>query len=213
MGGDILDIVSLSEGRAFFFVGDAMGHGVRAALVMCIVKTALHAAVQSDPCPGAVLTSINRVLARFCSDSFVTAACCLWDPARLQARLSVAGHPGPLCFRAGTENVVQQSGSGLPLGIAEDTEYAAVPLALGAGDTLVFFTDGIVEAFDPSGAQYGTERLEAQVLRNGGASAQELCASIQRDQERHCKDRIREDDLTLLVVKATGNALKATKDI
>jgi serine phosphatase RsbU (regulator of sigma subunit) len=204
VGGDILDIIPLSEGRVVFFVGDAMGHGVRAALVMSIVKTALHSALQSDPHPAAVLTSINRVLGRFFSDSFVTAACCLLDPGRLQGELSVAGHAGPLWFRAGTEDVVQQGDSELPLGIAGDTEYNAVPFALGDGDTLVFFSDGIVEAFDPSGAQYGAERLKAQVLRYGGTSAQELCASIQRDQKRHCKDHIRQDDLTLLVVKATG---------
>jgi serine phosphatase RsbU (regulator of sigma subunit) len=75
---------------------------------------------------------------------------------------------------------------------------------LDAGDTLVLSTDGIVEAFDASGAQYGAERLEALVLRHGRQSAQELCAGVREDLERHCKDCVRQDDLTLLVVKATA---------
>ncbi len=94
----------------------------------------------------------------------------------------------------------------MPLGIADGTTYEAAPLALSAGDMLVFSTDGIVEAFDPSGVPYGAERLQAHVLRHGKQSAQDLCASIRRDQERHCQGRVREDDLTLLVVKAAGTA-------
>ncbi len=100
VGGDILDILPLPDGRVLFFVGDAMGHGVRAALVMSIVKTALHSAVRSDPRPATVLASINRVLAQFFSDYFVTAACCLLGPGPLQGELSLAGHAGPLRYRA-----------------------------------------------------------------------------------------------------------------
>jgi serine phosphatase RsbU (regulator of sigma subunit) len=206
VGGDILDIVPLADGRLLFFVGDAMGHGVRAALVMSIVKTALYSALQFDPHPGAVLTHINRTLARFLSDHFVTAVCCLFDPHSRQGRFAVAGHAGPLWFQAATGNVVQQGSPSLPLGIADGTQYAAAALELEAGDALVFSTDGIVEAFDPQGVQYGAARFQANVLRHGRQSAQELCAGIQRDQAMHCKDCVREDDLTLLVVKAVATA-------
>ena len=116
VGGDVLDIIPLPDGRMLFFVGDAMGHGVRAALVMSIVKTALHAAARSDPRPAAVLESINRVLAEFFSDYFVTAACCLLAPDHLKGELSLAGHAGPLWFRAKTDDVVQQGGSAAPVG-------------------------------------------------------------------------------------------------
>jgi serine phosphatase RsbU (regulator of sigma subunit) len=204
VGGDILDVVPLEDGHVLFFVGDAMGHGVRAAMVMSIVKTALHASLQFDPHPAAVLAHINRTLARFLSDHFVTAACCLLDPSTRRGRFAMAGHAGPLWFRAATGDVVQQDSPSLPLGIADGTQYAATAIELEAGDALVFSTDGIVEAFDPQGVQYGAERFQASVHRHGRQNAQELCAGIQRDQARHCRDCVREDDLTLLVVKAVA---------
>lgn len=210
VGGDILDIIPLPDGRLLFFVGDAMGHGVRAALVMSIVKTALHSAARSDPRPAAVLSSINGVLGGFLSDYFVTAACCLLDPGLLHGELSLAGHAGPLWFRAKTADIVQQGGSSLPLGIADDTAYETAPLALDAGDAIVFSTDGIVEALGPGGIPYGATQFQAHVLRHGTESAQELCTGIRRDQERHCQGYVRNDDLTLLVVKATGPAPVAT---
>ena len=204
VGGDILDVLSLPDGRMLLFVGDAMGHGVRAALVMSIVKTALHSAARSDPRPAAVLASVNEVLAEFFSDYFVTAACCLLESDHLRAELALAGHAGPLWFRAKTGDVVQQDGSSLPLGIEAGTLYDAAPLALSAGDALVFSTDGVVEAFDSRGSQYGAKRLEAHVRGHGSQNAQELCDSIRQDHDDHCGDCVREDDLTLLVVKATG---------
>jgi serine phosphatase RsbU (regulator of sigma subunit) len=206
VGGDILDIIPLADGRLLLFVGDAMGHGVRAALVMSIVKTALYSALQFDPHPGAVLTHINHTLAGFLSDHFVTAVCCLLEPGARRGRFAVAGHPGPLWFQAAKRDVVQQGTPALPLGIAGGTQYAAASLELEAGDALVFSTDGIVEAFDPQGVQYGAERFRANVRRHGRQSAQELCAGIQRDHAKHCKDCPREDDLTLLVVKAVATA-------
>ena len=159
VGGDVLDVVPLGDGRVLFFVGDAMGHGVKAALVMSIVKTALHSAIHSDPRPAAILESINQTLAQFLSDNFVTAVCCLLDPSSWEGELAVAGQAGPLWFRAATGEVVQQGAPSPPLGIAEGTHYGSLPLKLTPGDALVFATDGIVEAIDPSGVQYGNERL------------------------------------------------------
>ena len=112
----------------------------------------------------------------------------------------------PAVVPAATGEVLQQGSPSLPLGIADGTQYAAASLELEAGDALVFSTDGIIEAFDPQGVQYGVERLRASVLRHGRQNAQELCAGIQHDQAMHCKDCVREDDLTLLVVKAVATA-------
>lgn len=204
VGGDVLDIIPLGGDRVLFFVGDAMGHGVQAALVMSVVKAALQSAVESDPRPPSVLARVNKAIARLLSDHFVTAVCCLVDPGRARAEFALAGHACPLWFRAETEDVAQEGGSGLPLGIAEDTEYETTAIALAVGDTFVFSTDGIVEAFDPDGNQYGEQRLKSQVLRHGRSSAHALCAGVRHDLETHCRGRVREDDLTLLVVKFSG---------
>ena len=204
VGGDVLDIIPLGPGRAFFLVADAMGHGVQAALVMSVVKTAVHSAVQSDPCPASVLAGVNKVIARLFGDRFVTAACCLVDSSGPRAELGLAGHAAPLWFRAETQEIVQAGAASLPLGVVEETEYQTVPIALGTGDALVFSTDGIVEAFDPAGNQYGVERLKKQVVRHGASSAHELCANVRHDLGAHRNGLAGKDDLTLLVVKFAG---------
>ena len=96
VGGDMLDVIPLNNQKVLLFVGDATGHGVQAALVMCAVRMAVHAAVKSDPHPQAVLTRVNEVLMHLGVESFITAACCVVDSTGLHADLSLAGHAGPL---------------------------------------------------------------------------------------------------------------------
>ena len=201
VGGDALDIIPFGDGRVLFFVADAMGHGVQAALVMSVVKAALHSAAKVDPHPASVLAAVNEVIARLFSEHFVTAACCLVDSDGLRAELSLAGHMGPLRFQSETGSVVQESSAGLPLGIAEDSEYETSSIRLHSKDALLFCTDGIVEAFDPGGNQYGEERLKRQLSDHGGASPESVCTSVRRDLKAHCKEHPPSDDLTLLVVK------------
>jgi serine phosphatase RsbU (regulator of sigma subunit) len=201
VGGDLLDIIPLADGRTLFFVGDAMGHGVQAALVVSVVKTALHSAVQADPDPSSVLASINEVIAGLFSENFVTAVCCLVDSDGRRAEISLAGHMGPLWFQSETGSVVQNNDGGLPLGIAEDSEYEMFSISLHGKDALLFYTDGIVEAFDRRGNQYGEERLKRQLSDHGGSSPKSVCTSVRRDLKAHCKEHPRDDDLTLLAVK------------
>jgi sigma-B regulation protein RsbU (phosphoserine phosphatase) len=200
VGGDSLDIIPLGDGRALFFVADAMGHGVQAAMVMSVVKAALHSAAQADPHPARVLESVNDVVARLFSEHFVTAACCLVDSDGLSAEISLAGHAGPLWFRSEMGSVVQENDAGLPLGIAEGTEYETSSIALKSKDALLFYTDGIVEAFNRQGDPYGEKRLKKQLQDHGGSDPKSLCTSIRRDLKTHCGKHAQNDDLTLLAV-------------
>jgi len=209
VGGDMLDIIPLDCRKVLLFVGDAMGHGVRAALVMCAARMAVHAAVKADPCPETVLTKVNEVLVHLGVESFITAACCVVDSTGLYAELSLAGHAGPLWFRAETAQTVGQGGGSMPLGIEEDAEYATTRIVLQPGDALLLFTDGIVEAFNDHGRQYGEGRLKSQLIGSGTSSAEEICATIRRDFDAHCRSAARADDVTLLVVKVPESQARA----
>jgi serine phosphatase RsbU (regulator of sigma subunit) len=222
IGGDLLDIIPLGDarvlgndgavsgpdgvrdGRVLCFVGDAMGHGVPAALVMAVAKTALQTAVMSDPRPAAVLEHINMVISRLNIDQFVTAACCLIDPRTGRTELALAGHPWPLWLRQGLREMDPRVRTGLPLGVEADTRYEVTHLELQTNDTLLFYTDGLVDAFDPAGRQYGVERLREQVLRCTDCGVAELLTAISRDLARHCSDRARADDVALLAVRTAG---------
>jgi serine phosphatase RsbU (regulator of sigma subunit) len=152
---------------------------------------------------------VNEVLVRLCVESFVTAACCVVDSTGLHAELSLAGHAGPLWFRAETAETVGQGDGGLPLGVREDTTYATTRIVLQQGDVLVLFTDGIVEAFNDDGRQYGQGRLKNQLIGCGRSSAEEICATIRRDFDAHCRSATREDDVTLLVIKVPESQSRA----
>jgi serine phosphatase RsbU (regulator of sigma subunit) len=209
VGGDMLDIIPLNDREVLLFVGDAMGHGVHAALVMCAVTMAVRTAVRSDPRPETVLTQVNKVLVHLCVESLVTAACCVVDSTGLHAELSLAGHAGPLWLRAETAQTVEQAGGALPLGVGEDTEYATTRIVLQQGDALVLTTDGIVEAFNDERRQYGKARLKNQLIGCGRSSAEEICATIRRDFDAHCRSATREDDVTLLVIKVPESESRA----
>lgn len=205
VGGDMLDILPLDNRKVLLFVGDATGHGVHAALVMCAVRMAVHTAVKSDPRPEAVLTRVNEVLADLGVETFITAACCVVDSTGLHAELSLAGHAGPLWFRADSAQTVGQDGRGLPLGIEKNTKYATTRIVLQQGDALVLFTDGIVEAFNNEGRQYGEGRLKNQLIHCGKSSAEEICATLRRDLDAYCRSATKEDDVTLLVIKVRAS--------
>jgi len=203
VGGDILDIIPLANDQVVLFVADAMGHGVQAALVMSVLKAALSSAIESAPCPKNVLAEINRVMARLFDDRFATAACCLIDARSRHAELALAGHSAPLWYKARPKEIVQNDNPSLPLGVDKYAEYESTSINLECEDALIFFTDGIAEAFDTSDNQYGMDRLKSCVLRHGDSSAGQISAEMRLDLDAHSSDRIREDDLAILVVKCT----------
>ncbi len=203
VGGDMLAILPLGDHKVLFFLGDVMGHGVQAALVMGAVTTAVHAAVTTNPCPKSVLAKVNDVLVRLRLESFVTAVCCVIDSCEWYADLSIAGHAGPLWFRGENAHTVEQPGGSLPLGVRQETEYATKRIELQQEDVLLVFTDGITEAFDQEQRQYGVERLEEQLALCGKSCAEEICASICHDLTAHCGSVARADDVTLLAIKVS----------
>jgi hemerythrin-like domain-containing protein len=206
VGGDIMDIIQLDDRKVLLFLGDAMGHGVQAALVMCVAKTAMRSAVVSGGDPAAILAGVNQVICSLLSDHFITAACCLIDGKHSRAELSLAGHAGPLRYRAETGDVAAEGDAGLPLGITEDAEYHAVSMELDESDLLLFSTDGVIEAFSPNGDQYGFERLKNQLILLSGHHPRDLVQSIRHDLEVHCKGHTTSDDVSLLAVRTTAVA-------
>ena len=201
VGGDLLDVVSAGEDAVLFLVADVMGHGAQAALVVSLIKAALQPAVEADPQPEHVLDRLNRTLTDLLGFSFVTAACCLIDRGTHVARIALAGHQPPLRVGARSGEVTRPGTGDLPLGVDRGARYASSELTLEPGDTLLFFTDGIVEAMDGASQQYGTARLETQFRTHAPKHVRELLREIRADLDRHCAGRQLADDLTLLAVR------------
>lgn len=203
IGGDILDIVPLPGERVLVFVGDAMGHGVEAAMIMAATKTALLAAARSAANPADLLGQINEELYEMLQGCrFVTAACAYLDPTAGCASLALAGHANPFHIRAVTGEVTRPGDADIPLGVRAGRNFSVVSCSFKSGDTLIFFSDGIVEAKNATGQFYGDERFAELVQSHGRSGPTELLRTIEADVRGFCQQLSPGDDLTMLVVQS-----------
>ena len=206
IGGDVLHAAAIDGGRLVVLVGDAMGHGVPAALMMAAVAASFPGALVADD-PAETLRRLNHAIQRMLGGnfvSFVTAACAVIDPAAGWADVALAGHGRPLLRRAATGKVTEWGSAGFPLGVQIDPPYETHRAGLHPGDTLVFCTDGLVEAMDPQTEQFGTARLRKHLRRSGGGTAAELVEIILADVADHRGGREPDDDVTLLVANVAA---------
>jgi len=144
VGGDFYDALELPDGRLALCVGDVMGHGVPAAAAMAQVRASVRALVSVDPQPGAVLANLQRMFTQLRLAQLVTLVLAVADPVAGTVALVSAGHHAPLIVRRdGTAEWLTPPRRRL-LG-AEPDECRAAEWAFGPRDTLVLFTDGLVE--------------------------------------------------------------------
>jgi len=204
VGGDILDLIPLPEGKVIVFLGDVMGHGMEAAMLMAAVKMALHTALRETTDPALILEEVNRALCDLSGERFVTAACARLEPAARWAELALAGHVPPFHFEARSGQVSRHDVRGLPLGFERNEKYTNACCLFGAGDCLIFVTDGVTEARDPQREFYGDERLAELIGRHGQGSTRNLLGTIREDLKAYSQQAAWKDDVTALVVQVTG---------
>jgi sigma-B regulation protein RsbU (phosphoserine phosphatase) len=156
--------------------------------------------------PGELLAYLNeRIVGRLAdAPTFVTAFCGVYDPERRLLRHSSAGHHPPRLKRCSDGSLFSLPGMGLPpLGVLPRIEPAEAENELVAGDQVVFYTDGIVEAMDPGGEMFGLERLDG-VLENCGINAHALIETVLAELQSFTSGRELSDDVTMLVARVTG---------
>lgn len=198
VGGDLFDVIPLAGGRTFLFVADAMGHGVQAALVASTVKATLAAHLhEADDLPR-LMGRLDRSLETLFDDRFVTAAACVLDPVAGTLRYVIAGHPPILMV--GEEGVLALKAGGLPLGTALGLGYVAGEVLMPRSTRLLMFSDGLTEAEDPDGCQFGLESLTEHFVRARRLDPLGIVDSIRDALDTHRGPRTVTDDLTILAV-------------
>jgi serine phosphatase RsbU (regulator of sigma subunit) len=174
VGGDFYDFVDLEDGRLGLVVGDVTDKGVPAALVMATTRTMLRAAAQRLFSPGEVLQRVNEVLvADIPPNMFVTCLYAVLEPQSGRLLYANAGHDLPYRRRAGrNEGAEELRATGMPLGLMPGMGYEEKEISLEKGDSVFFYSDGIVEAHDPHREMFGFPRLQGLVgtHRSGGSS-------------------------------------------
>jgi len=202
-GGDYYDFFPLAAGQWGLFIADVSGHGTPAAVLMAVTHCIAHLQPGHANRPSELLTHLNQHLAaRYVSlGMFVTAFYAVFDPQTLSLTYARAGHNPPRLKRChdGTVRALDVA-SGLPLGIADSEVYDDATIQMQRGDQLVLYTDGITEAHDLVGDQFGTDRMDA-VLSSCGVPARGLLNAVLQDVELFASGRAADDDRTLIIAR------------
>jgi Stage II sporulation protein E (SpoIIE) len=177
VGGDFFQVIATADGGALIALGDVSGKGLKAAMTVSLIVGALRTLADYTQSPAAILLGLNRRLLGRTDGGFVTCLIARIDPNG-DTTLANAGHLAP--YREGKELPVDGS---LPLGLAANAEYEEMVFLLHEGETLTFYTDGILEARNPAGELYGFERVTALVGsgRTIEQMVQEACDFGQQD--------------------------------
>lgn len=201
-GGDLFDILPLSDNRWGILVADAEGHSTPAAVLMAICCTLMRSYPGDATDPAAVLDYLNGQLCQFSGSRMVTAVYAVYDTAQRLLRMSRAGHLPPLLYRPGNGQVQEVGCDGVfPLGLKPYADGAVLieEIALQPGDQLLFYTDGLVERFNVDQQTYGVERLKYLLTSAAANSPQAVLQQISDDVARFADGHPADDDQTMLL--------------
>lgn len=201
-GGDIFDLIQTGDGKLRLLLGDATGHGIGPALSVTQVRAMLRMCVRfGADIPAATRYINNQLEEDLSANRFVTAFLGDLDAAKHRIDYHSAGQ-APLLHLAANGEPNWLDSTLLPLGIMEQPAVKpAQAIDLGPGDQLVLATDGIFEYEDPSGEQYGEERVVELLRADPAATASERIERLVAEIERHARGARQADDMTILIVR------------
>jgi sigma-B regulation protein RsbU (phosphoserine phosphatase) len=178
VGGDWYDYVDLGDGLWGIALGDVCGKGMAAALLMSATRSLFRRAAEGLESPSEVLMRLNQSLQKDLPEGrFVTLVYSILNTRSATVRVANGGHPYPIFVREQTNTTELKTEKGLPLGLM-NSEYSEIGLTLQTGDRVLMYTDGVVEAMNSGGQEYGTSRL-VKSLQRPGVSAQSVLTEVQ----------------------------------
>jgi phosphoserine phosphatase RsbU/P len=208
LGGDLCDFLSPEPHTLVVAVGDVSGKGVPAALYSAAIgemvrgRTFRRRLEKERSSPATVLTAMNRILhERNLEEYYCTLCYAMFDLKRHTVTFANSGLPYPIRYSDG--KAAQIDMPGVPLGSFGSSQYDELSMELKPGDVYVFCSDGISEAFDEEGREFGAERLIAVVEKHQQDTAKALVNEIFNAVQQFCGDATQSDDRTAVVVKIT----------
>ncbi|OGC09066.1 hypothetical protein A2V82_12685 [candidate division KSB1 bacterium RBG_16_48_16] len=204
VGGDYYNVISIGEQQSLFFVADVTGKGIPAALIVSTIDSCLNTYLKIDTDRLDLLklvSSMNMVLIESTTETrFATAWFGLYHHKKRIMQSVNAGHNAPVLYREKSGEMILLQQGGLFLGGLE-VPYEMEEIALDTGDVLVFFTDGVTEAWNRKQDEYGDERLQQVIRRNVSKSAEDILQAIAKDVKEHVGKAQQSDDFTCAVIK------------
>jgi sigma-B regulation protein RsbU (phosphoserine phosphatase) len=200
--GDYYDFFPKPDGSLMTFLGDGCGHGPSACMLMATMRTLLYMHPEIHGDPGQAMSRLTAMLhALIPSDLFMTALL-LRLGREGQIDWAAAGQHPPLWIKGDHVALLNQARPGLPLGISPDERYETGNCQMSPGEKLIAFTDGIVEASNRQGKQFGLSGIKSSLTRLAGmASTEKLLDSLIEDAKGHMDGLDFEDDFTLIAIE------------
>lgn len=205
VGGDFYDVFPISDAKWALLLGDASGKGVAAGLVASAVQARVNTAARLTTLdPETLIAAVDRdVYATTDGARYATAIYGVLDASTSHLTLINAGHPSAVLL-SNPGHVRMLTATGPALGLVEAGEFGSHALKIGAGNVLVAYTDGVSEARNDAGDEFGDARLLEVVERHRAGSAAQICSAILDTIRQYRGTRQDQDDVTVMVVKNTG---------
>jgi len=200
MAGDFYDIFPLPDGRWGIVVADVSDKGAAAAMYMAMTRSLIRASASNHSNPARALNEVNqRLLAHSTSDMFVTVFYAVLDAETQTLTYANAGQNPPLLRRI-SGRIEKLTRTGAALGVLEELTLSDASLILAPGDSLVIYTDGVTDALNPQGEEYGTTRLAEALLNADQSDASRLLDHLTSDLAAFTQDVPPFDDITFFIL-------------
>ena len=203
VGGDYFDYFKIRNDEIVFAIGDIAGHGLSSALLMAglVGFVRSNATIYRDKL-NEFMNKINKLMCNSTDGSkFATFFYSIYNETDKSLKFINAGHNPPLLYRMKTNTFSELKTNGFIIGAVPDIKYNEVSESLQEKDILVFYTDGITEAFNLKDELYGTERMKEVINNNINLNAKEICNEILNSVNKYSIGKEQADDMTLLVIK------------
>jgi serine phosphatase RsbU (regulator of sigma subunit) len=200
---DYLEVAELSDSAAALAVGDVMGHGIAAAMLMATARGILRSRCTESGSLGELLGHLNDLLVEVTGGTrFMTMVLVTIDGERGELRLSSAGHDSPFIYDPNEDTFIELDAGGLPLGIIQGEQYPEAALGpLPPGSVVLASTDGVWEARNETEEQFGKDRIREILRRNAHRNAQDIARAVRDGVQAFCGEARQLDDITFVVAR------------
>lgn len=212
VGGDFYDFIQLPDNRYGIVIADVAGKSIPAAIFMALSRTIIRANIANQKKISNVLASANKMIESDATQGmFVTLLYGVIDEDGLAFRYSNAGHYPPLIFRSANCTFEKEDVTGIALGVIRDANYLENIILISPGDIIALYTDGVTEAMNNNGEMYGEERLLDVISSHCQENAKDIVDQVLENIKSFTEKKEQQDDLTLVILKATGQVQKGRK--
>ena len=208
VSGDYFDYIKVDDDRLGVAIADVSGKGVPASIIMAICRSVLRSQAAGNPSPGDVLQKVNRqIYPDIKEDMFISMAYIILDHVRNTMLLSRAGHDAPLLYQRASGSVTPIKPLGMVVGIDSGSVFDRITsdfaLSLERDDCLLLYTDGVTEALDVKGDEFGFDRLVQCVRDSAPSGAPAIITRLIDELRSFVGTQPQNDDITLIAIRKT----------